>query len=426
MPVQFPLSGEELTDAVTRYGTPLYVYDENFLIERCNQLTNLFSGLPVEWLYAMKANDNPHILEIISRNGFGLDTVSYEEVLLGLGFVSSPGEIFYTENNMTDAEMDQAIQSGVTLNIGSYSRLEAFSRHPDAQSCCLRVNPAIGDGHHNKVVTGNAESKFGITKESIEDCIRLAKESKIRIEGLHVHIGSGIKDPSNMYDAISMMLNLAENFESLNYLNFGGGLPVAYYPDEEEFDLNEFERITRPLFESFLRKRDKDFRFFFEPGRWITGPVGVLLTSVNSIKDQGMRTFLGTDTGMHHLLRPALYDAFHHIQNISRLGKPENRVYDIAGNICESGDVLGNNRKMPEAQIGDILAIYDAGAYGMTMASHYNRRTYPAEILRTQNGGLKEIRKRISPEEEVRRHLDDCNYTGSMNEQERHGKTDQF
>ncbi len=421
MPVQFPLSDVKLKDAVSRYGTPLYVYDEEFLTNRCEQLTNLFSDLPVEWLYAMKANDNPHILEIINRNGFGLDTVSYEEVLLGLEFVATPGEIFYTENNMTDAEMDQAIESGVTLNIGSYSRLEAFSRHPGAQSCCLRVNPGIGDGHHNKVVTGNAESKFGITKELIDDCFGLAQDRKIRIEGLHVHIGSGIKDPSNMYDAISMMLDLADNYGSLSYLNFGGGLPVAYYPDEEEFDLKEFERITRPLLESFLSGRDKDFRFYFEPGRWITGPAGVLLTSVNSIKDQGARTFLGTDTGMHHLLRPALYDAYHYIQNISRPDEPENKTYDIAGNICESGDVLGNNRKMPETRIGDILAIYDAGAYGMTMASHYNRRAYPAEILRIQNGKFNEIRKRVTPEEVVRRHLQECNYTGVTNEQERHG-----
>ncbi len=408
--MNLPLSVEELKNAVDQFGTPLYIYDESSLNERCNKLRQLFSGLPVSWLYAMKANDNPHLLEIISQNRFGLDTVSYEEVLLGLGFTRTPTDIFYTENNMTDTEMDQAIASGVVLNIGSYSRLEAFCRHPEAKSCCIRINPAIGDGHHEKVDTGNSESKFGIRKDLIEDCFRLADRHNIRIEGLHVHIGSGIKDPSNMYEAINMMLNLANGYESLEYINFGGGLPVSYHPGDEEFDLQEFEYITRPLLESFLNKKNGNFRFYFEPGRWIIAPAGLLLTSVNTVKDQGNKTFLGTDTGFHHLLRPALYDAYHHIVNISRLDQAEDTRYDIAGNICESGDLIGINRDLPESEIGDLLAILNSGAYGMTMASHYNRRALPAEVLKTESGEFKLIRDRLSPEEQVRKHLDECKY----------------
>ncbi len=408
--MNLPLSKEELKNAVDQFGTPLYVYDESSLNERCNRLRQLFSGLPVSWLYAMKANDNPHLLEIISRNGFGLDTVSYEEVLLGLGFTDDPTDIFYTENNMTDDEMNRAIESGVVLNIGSYSRLEAFCRHPDAESCCIRVNPAIGDGHHAKVVTGNAESKFGIRKDLIGKCFELAESHGVRIEGLHVHIGSGIKDPSNMYEAIKMMLELANGYEALEYINFGGGLPVSYTPGEKEFDLAEFEKITRPALESFLEKRGGNFRFYFEPGRWIIAPAGVLLTRVNTVKDQGSKSFLGTDTGFHHLLRPALYDAYHHITNISKSEDQGSRKYDIAGNICESGDLIGVDRNMPESEIGDLLAILDSGAYGMTMASHYNRRTLPAEILKEESGEFRKIRERISPEEQVRKHLKECNY----------------
>lgn len=408
--MNLPLSAGELKNAVDQFGTPLYVYDENLLRQRCDRLNKLFPGLPVQWLYAMKANDNPHLLEVIADQGFGFDTVSYEEVLLGLGFIEDPSEIFYTENNMTDTEMDGAIRSGVVLNIGSFSRLEAFCRHPQAQSCSLRINPAIGDGHHSKVITGNAESKFGIRKDLIDDCFKIAGENNVAITGLHVHIGSGIKDPTNMYDAINVMLDFASDYESLEFVNFGGGLPVAYYPEENEFDLEEFERITRPLLESFTEQRSGTFTFYFEPGRWVVGPAGMLITKVNTVKDQGMRNFLGTDTGMHHLLRPALYDAYHEIQNITRADETAVKVYDVAGNICESGDVIGINRKLPESQNGDLLAILDAGAYGMTMASNYNRRAFPAEIMNTASGELKQIRKRLSSTEQVQRHLKDCSY----------------
>lgn len=402
---KLPITPEKLLEISEQFGTPTYVYDERTIKKQGRRLLQSFQKLPVNWLYAMKANDNPFLLDIIARLGFGMDTVSYEEALLGKYFVRNPADIFYTENNMTDAEMDAAIASGITLNIGSYSRLLSFFEHPKATSCFIRINPAIGDGHHAKVVTGNKESKFGIGLDLLEDAMNKARKSGKKIIGFHVHIGSGIQNAENFLAAMKILLAQAERFPELTCVNFGGGLPVPYKIGEAAFDMDEFENITRPILEDFLKKRAQNFSFFFEPGRWIVAQSGVLLSRVTSFKNQAGKLFLGTDTGFNHLLRPALYDAYHEIININRCDEPVKNQYDIAGNICESGDILGTDRHMPETKVGDILAIADAGAYGMTMASYYNRRALPAEILVCEDGSIKEIRKRANAEETIARYL---------------------
>lgn len=349
----------------------------------------------------MKANDNPYILDIFRSEKFGFDTVSYEEVLLGLHFVNDPAKIFYTENNMTDAEMLGAIEAGVTLNIGSLSRLEAFCKHPDTSSCSIRINPNIGDGHHTKVITGNKDSKFGIRIDLLPDCLALAKNHDVRITGIHAHIGSGIKNPDNFKSAMEILLEVALEFPDLEVINFGGGIPIPYRPGDKEFSLADFSNLVEPLLKEDFKSRSRPITYYFEPGRWLIASAGVLLTRVNTVKDQGKKVFLGTDTGFNHLLRPALYDAYHHVTNISKPGAEAVRLYDVAGNICESGDILAFDRELPETEIGDLLALHDAGAYGMTMASNYNRRALPAEVLITEDGKIKVIRPRKSAKRQV-------------------------
>lgn len=408
------LQKEKLKEVAEKYGTPTYFYDEQTIREKCQNLRALFTGLPVKWLFAVKANDNPFILEIIHSEKFGFDTVSFEEVLLSRHFQKDPHNIFYTENNMTDEEMEQAINEDVILNIGSYSRLESYCKHPDTYSCSIRVKPDIGDGHHKKVDTGNKDSKFGIRIDLIEDCLALAKKYDVKITGLHVHIGSGIKEPRNFVAAMKKLLALSYKFPDLKMLNFGGGLPIPYREGEKEFSLAKFKKQVLPILEEDYKKRNGSVTYYFEPGRFVVGQGGILLTKVNTIKDQGRKVFLGTDTGFNHLLRPALYNAYHKVINVDKMDQPAKVTYSVSGNICESGDILAEDRMLPETDEGDILAITEAGAYGMTMASHYNRRALPAEVLLTQDGDLRLIRPRVTAEETIHRFFEDVGYTSSL------------
>lgn len=395
---------------VHNYGTPLYVYDGSMIVDRCNRLASAFENLPVNWLYAVKANDNPHILKLIMDSGFGFDTVSYEEVLLSLRIGQQPNRIFYTENNMTDAEMIGAIESGVILNIGSYSRLEQFVNSGKGKTCTIRVNPQIGDGHHAKVDTGNKDSKFGIRLDLIPSAVEMASRNGVKITGIHIHIGSGIQRPENLTNAMKVLLEIARQLPDLRHINFGGGFPIPYIEGQEEFSIENFADVASPILKQELDRRNGEIEFYFEPGRWIVAPAGLLITRVNTVKDQGSVKFLGTDTGFNHLLRPALYEAYHAVVNVSRMDAPADEMYTIAGNICESGDILAEDRSLPVTQIDDILVLCDAGAYGMTMASQYNRRGLPAEVLIDEKGLPRLIRNRTLPEETVDRFLNETMY----------------
>lgn len=394
-----PFTEKELAQVAGQTGTPTYCYDEATIRNRCRELKALFAGsdLPVGWLYAVKANDNPYILEIIDSEKFGFDTVSYGEVLLGRLFKKDPAAIVYTENNMTDEEMDLAIQSGVILNIGSISRLKAFCSHPNSRQCSIRIKPDISEGHHEKVDTGNRDSKFGIRIDRIPSCIDLARQNGVKITGIHMHIGSGIRMAENLIEAMRKLLEVANLLPDLGVINFGGGFPVAYREDDSSvFSLSQFAGMARDLLEADKKTRSRDVRYLFEPGRYVVAGSGVLLTRVNTVKEQENVTYLGTDTGFNHLLRPVLYNAYHEVINITGHDRKDRRTYTVSGNICESGDVLAENRLLPESKEGDLLVFADTGAYGITMASHYNCRALPAEVLKKEDGSLKVIRSRKS------------------------------
>jgi diaminopimelate decarboxylase len=396
-----PFDPGRLLAIARKWGTPTYVYQETMIRDRCRILGNLFPDLPVSWLYAVKANDNPHIIRIIGTEGFGFDTVSYEEVLLCLKLGTDPKDIFYTENNMTDAEMHGAAREGVILNIGSLGRLKAYCEAYPGTECSIRIKPDISDGHHAKVDTGNQDSKFGIRMDLIPEAASMAQAHGVRIRGIHAHIGSGIQEPENLLAEIEILLKSSGSLKDLTFINFGGGMPIPYKPDEVPFDLERFGKMATHRLQTFLEEAGKPVRFYFEPGRWIVGPAGILLAQVNTVKDQGRKVIIGTDTGFNHLLRPALYDAYHGVVNITAGAGKAECTYHIAGNICESGDMLGLDRVLPETRPGDYLAILDTGAYGMTMASQYNRRALPAEILVTEEGFHKPIRNRKSADETV-------------------------
>ena len=404
-PLKTPPYADALLEATERFGTPTYVYAERTIRRQCAQLRQHLDGLPAKLLYAMKANTSPAVLRIIRDEGFGLDAVSPAELALALRLGFAPGDILFSANNMTEEEMDAAHESGVLLNIGELSRLEAYGRAYPGADVCVRLNPKIGAGHHEHVITAGERSKFGIPVEKTSDVQRIARAHGLRIVGLHQHIGSGILDGARLWQAISVLLNAAPDFPDVRFINVGGGLGIPYRPDEQPLQAANFQATVAEPLQAFAREHlGADVQFWFEPGRYLVAEAGVLLVRVNTLKTAYGRVYAGTDSGMGHLVRPTVYGAYHAVTNLSNPDGPL-RTYDVAGNICESGDLFAKGRPIQEIREGDVLAILDAGAYGMAMASEYNLRPLPAEVLISSDGTLHLTRRRVSPIELAERLL---------------------
>lgn len=402
-----PYQPDTLRHIAQTFGTPTYVYAESIIRRQCRQLRAHLSGLPLRLLYAMKANANPVLLQIIRAEGLGIDAVSPAELALALRVGFPPENVLFSANNMTDEEMHDAQARGVLLNIGELSRLEKFGRAYPGRAVCVRLNPQVGAGHHQHVITAGERSKFGIPVQEIDAVKAIARRHGLRIVGLHQHIGSGILNTEHIWRAISVLLEAAGAFPDVRFLNFGGGLGIPYGPHDEPLDFENFrERIVAPLLAFQQRHPSDDLTFWFEPGRYLMAESGVLLVQVNTLKPTPSRTFAGTNSGMGHLVRPAIYGAYHAIYNLSNPDGPLH-TYDVTGNICESGDLFARDREVQEIREHDILALLDAGAYGTVMASEYNLRPLPAEVLIREDGTLQPIRRRLTYEELARRYYDE-------------------
>lgn len=385
------------------FGTPLYVYDGQLIHARIDELlSTVGSYTPSKFFYAIKANYNPQIVREIIRRGFGIDAVSIDEVRLALYCGATPGNISFTENNMTDAEMDETVRLGVLINIGSLSRLEKFGQKYPGSNVCIRFNPNVGAASHSTNITGGPGSKFGIDSSQVEEVLALAQKYNLRIIGVHEHIGSGWLTIDEPLLALETILGIATHFPDLQFVDVGGGFGVPYRPQQERLDLVTLGAKIQERFEKFVAKYGRRLELRFEPGRYVVAESGHLLTQVNTVKvsDSG-RIFAGTDTGMNHLVRVAMYDSYHPIVNLSN-PEGEKKVYDIVGNICESADFFAKDREMNEIREGDFLDIAVAGAYGMSMASHYQFRDVPMEVL-VDGEEVRIIRRRESFEERVKK-----------------------
>lgn len=402
-----PFAPDTLLDIARTLGTPAYVYAEEIIRRQCRQLRQHLDGLPLRLLYAMKANSNPAVLRVIHSEGIGIDAVSPGELLLALQLGFAPGQVLFSANNMTDEEMHEAQARGVLLNIGELSRLEKFGQAYPGREVCVRLNPQVGAGHHVHVITAGERSKFGVPVQDIDAVRAVARHYDLRIVGLHQHIGSGILYSDNFWEAIRVLLDAARQFPDVRFLNFGGGLGIPYRPDDAPLDFENFrDSIVAPL-QAFREEHPAgDLTFLFEPGRYLVAEAGVLLVRVNTLKTTATRTFAGTDSGMGHLVRPAIYGAYHAIYNLSNPEGPM-KTYDVTGNICESGDLFARERAVQEIREGDVLAILDAGAYGTVMASEYNLRPLPAEVLLQQDGTYRLVRRRRSPRELIEHFLEE-------------------
>ncbi len=387
---------------VEQFGTPLYVYDLEIIQTRIDELfATIGTYQNTQFLYAIKANFNPHIVREIITRGCGIDAVSIDEVRLGLFCGAKAENILFTENNITDEEMQESMRLGVLLNIGSLSRLEKFGSTYPGSRVCVRFNPNVGAGSHATNITGGPDSKFGISTLQIEDVLHIAKQYNLKIVGIHEHIGSGWLEIGEPLLALETILQIAQLFPDLEFVDVGGGFGVPYSPSQTRLDLKTLGEKMKSRFTNFCSEYGREIQLRFEPGRYIVAESGHLVTRVNTVKQSPEeKIFVGTDTGMNHLVRVAMYDAYHPIINVSN-PEGQTKVYDIVGNICECADFFARDREMSEIREGDILDIQIAGAYGMAMASHYQFRDLPAEVL-VDGENTRVIRRRETFEERIK------------------------
>ena len=402
------ISDESLLEFAKEYGTQLYVYDGDLVVERYR---DLFKFIPYDRLkihYALKANYNPGLLTLLRDAGAGLDTVSPGEVVYALKLGFPRERIIYTANNMTDAEFEQVLAMDVVMNIGSLSRLRKIAKQHPGMKLCLRFNPDVCDGDNEKTMTGGDLTKFGILLESVEEVKALVKEGNLRVIGLHEHTGSGLQHAESVYQSMDNLMAIAtpENFPDLEFLDFGGGFKVPYKPEERRVDYVAMGAEIARRFTAFTERYGRRLDMLFEPGKYMVAEAGHLLTEVNTIKHNRTRVIAGCDSGFPQLIRPVLYGAYHQIRNLSNpAGKPV--VYDVCGNICETGDRFAEQRELPEIREYDILAIGNAGAYCYSMGGVYNLRPMPGEIV-VSGGKVVSERRKLTTEELAVQILGEC------------------
>jgi len=384
-----------MVDAVNKFGSPLYFYDSEIIKSKARNLMNAFSYRPFLPLYACKANTNPHIIRIMLGEGYGVDATSPGEAHIALSAGLKPDNVFLTGSNLSVDDMKWALDKGVTLNLDSISQVETFGRSfgglPDKR-IWLRYNPDFGAGGFDKITTSGPESKFGIREEDFVEALNTAKKYGVVIKGIHTHIGSMLFDDAPSIAAFERLLFWAEKIETVEDLDAGGGIGVLYEEKHQKFPLERFGKQLSVMLESFSVKTKRRPRLLIECGRFLVAESGVFLCTVTALKKTKKRTLVGVDTGFTHFIRPALYGARHRVQNISRTGSDE-ILCTIVGNICESTDVLASDVVIRRPEVGDILAFYTAGAYCFSMASVYNGRPLPSEVL-FENGSFRLIRMR--------------------------------
>jgi diaminopimelate decarboxylase len=361
-----------------KYGAPLYVYDAEIIQRQYERLKNAFQVPRLEINYACKALTNLSILKFIRRLGAGLDTVSIQEVHLGLEAGFQASQITFTPNCVAVGEIEEAWRLGVQINIDSIPVLEHFAQlHPEAP-VCIRINPHIMAGGNLKTSVGHVDSKFGISVHQMPHVHRIVQATGIRVNGLHMHTGSDILNAEAFLEGAEILLECAREFPSLDYLDFGSGFKVPYKPGDIETDIEDLGKKLTHRFLGFCKSYGRELTLVFEPGKFLVSEAGRLLVKVNVVKNTTSTVFAGVDSGMNHLIRPMFYNAYHHISNVSNPnGTP--RFYSVVGYICET-DTFGVNRKIPEVREGDILCIHNAGAYAFSMSSNYNSRFRPAEV----------------------------------------------
>ena len=386
------MNRETLLALANKYGSPLYVYDADKIAAQYNRLTSAFETVNnLKLNYAVKALSNINVLQYLTDLGAGLDTVSIQEVHLGLTTGIDPKKIIYTPNGVSLKEIEEVAKLGVQINIDNLSILELFGqKHPEIP-VCIRINPHIMAGGNSKISVGHIDSKFGISIHQVPHIKRVVENTKMNINGIHMHTGSDILDIDTFLRATEILFDVAKQFKNIDFIDFGSGFKVPYKVGDISTDIEQLGLQLSERFNEFCIEYGKEITLMFEPGKFLVSEAGVFLAKVNVVKQTTSTVFAGVDSGFNHFVRPMMYNSFHQISNISN---PEgrDRYYSVVGYICET-DTFGSNRRIAEISEDDILCFHNAGAYCFSMASNYNSRYLPAEVLLV-NGKDHLIRKR--------------------------------
>lgn len=396
----YTIQGISVEEIAQQFGTPLYVYDASKIITQINTLRSAFTGVDLRIKYAAKALTNVNILRLMKQQGIGVDVVSINEARLAMhaGFTSA--DIMFTPSGVDFDEIKEAVELGFAINLDSIPVLQKFGQtYGNTRGCAIRINPGVMAGGNYKISTGHIHSKFGISLQQLPQILEVVNQYNIDIKGLHVHTGSEVVDVDVFLKVADILFNTAMHFKTLDFIDFGGGFKVAYKEGDKITDIAALGNAISDALNSFSKTYGKPLQAWIEPGKFLVSEAGTLLVKTTVVKETPNLTFVGVNSGLNHLIRPMMYDAYHHVSNVSNPQAPA-KQYNVVGYICET-DTLAAERMLNEVREGDILAIHNAGAYGYTMASNYNARFRPAEVM-VEDGKVRLIRKQETFEDLLR------------------------
>lgn len=376
----YQIQGLNVLEICTEFGTPLYVYDAEKITKQIQSLKNAFSDSDLKIKYAAKALTNISVLKHIQQQGCGIDVVSINEAKLAIKAGFKAEDILFTPSCVDFEEIVEGVDMGVYINLDNLSVLEKFGKkYGNTYPCCIRLNPHILAGGNYKISTGHGNSKFGISVFQMPQIIEVVNKYKIEINGLHIHTGSEISETDVYLKMSEILFGVARDFPALKFIDFGSGFKVAYKENDMVTNIYDLGLKLGKAFRDFYESYGRKLELWIEPGKYLVSEAGYLFVTTNVVKSTPSVTFVGVNSGLNHLIRPMMYDAHHEIVNVSNPVGGQ-KVYTVVGNICET-DTFGSDRKLNEVREGDILALMNAGAYGYSMASTFNSRLRPAEVL---------------------------------------------
>lgn len=397
-----PFTKIQIEKIIKTYPTPFHIYDEKAMVENAKKLYKAFAWIPgFKNYFAVKANPNPHLIKILKKEGMGVDCSSLTELIIAekLGFKGE--EIMFTSNDTPAKDFQKAKELGAIINLDDISHIpfleKAIKKLPEL--LCFRYNPGPLRKHKGNIIIGTPEeAKYGLTKEQLFIAYETAKKKGVKRFGLHTMIASNELDPNAFVETADMLFDLVIELSkkldiTFDFINLGGGIGVAYKPEQTPVDLEFVSKGIKKLYKEKIVKNKLDpLKIVMENGRMVTGPYGYLVTTVLH-KKEIYKNYIGVDACMSNLMRPGMYGVYHHETILGKEKSPHNHTYDVVGSLCENNDKFSIDRKLPKTEPGDIMVIHDTGAHGYSMGFQYNGKLRSAELLLKPNGKVEKIRR---------------------------------